>query len=147
MMKTIALSFYGQIQALLIKSLKLFVLMVATIFYVVNTAQAATYNPLSIKNTVTVTHSHEHESEYSHENDHDHHHDDDQQDRDQHEASGHESAHSHSILLASPAAYITPKVYPLIAIQTLPSAFIDLNKFDPPVAPGLGSIFRPPIMA
>ncbi|MEK2687796.1 hypothetical protein [Bdellovibrio sp. GT3] len=102
---------------------------------------------MTITTKVTVTHSHSHADDHDHEDDHHEATEHDQPDshgpQDHHDES---DAHSHTILIgSSPAAYTSPAYGEFVGLILSSTSFSVSRNATPPLDPGLGSIFRPPI--
>lgn len=143
--------FLNMIKSLLIKALRGSFLLFITSFYFLSVSQATTFNQQTTAEAITITHSHTHhdvEDEQDHdddEHDHDHHHEEESH---QKTASDDSSAHSHTFLiLTAPAAYTTPTTTLFVGVTVINSGFCFCDQLMPPLDPGLGSIFRPPISA
>lgn len=113
--------------------------------YFASVAQMNAGNSIKGLEKILVTHSH---SEPAHEHQ-SHEHDDDLahgETPDEHDHEGeHEASHTHVFFVAASPLHASPNYTTFIAFEFNRPEYPRPQSLQPPLAPGLGSIFRPPI--
>lgn len=118
--------------------------------YFASIAQISKGNPIKGFERILVTHSH---SESVHEHEHEHESLEHDQDvahdetlpHEHNREGGHEATHTHIILIASSLVHASPIFGSYLTFEFNGPSFPRPQSLEPPLAPGLGSIFRPPI--